>query len=171
MIHLHQAAIVLLEMLFSLFYLPIWRKRAQCPWLKSQVFRILKFLATHQCAGAQWLKITALNHLIKRIKVSFFNPHPRHFLLLFRKRQEEAERERLKERNIDMREKHWSVASLNLPQQGIEPTTWVCALIGNQTCHLSVYGSTLQPTEPHQPETKMSFYRMRPMIKIQLIYM
>ena len=70
----------------------------------SQVFHILKFLATHQCAEAQWLKIAALNHLIKRIKVSFFNPHPRHFLLLFRKRQEEAERERLRERNIDMRE-------------------------------------------------------------------
>ena len=34
---------------------------------------------------------------------------------------------------------------------GIEPVTWVCALMGNQTQDLSVYGTRLQPTEPLWP--------------------
>lgn len=37
---------------------------------------------------------------------------------------------------------------------GIEPTTWVCTLTGNQTRNLVVYGMMLQPTEPHQPGQK-----------------
>lgn len=32
-----------------------------------------------------------------------------------------------------------------------EPATWICALIGNQICHLLVYGMRLLPTKPHQP--------------------
>ena len=34
---------------------------------------------------------------------------------------------------------------------GREPIAWVCALTGNRTHDLLVYGMTLQPTEPHQP--------------------
>ena len=34
---------------------------------------------------------------------------------------------------------------------GIEPATWVCALSRNRTPNLLVCGTTLQPTEPHQP--------------------
>ena len=37
------------------------------------------------------------------------------------------------------------------PQPGTEPTTQACALTGNQTHYLSVYGMTLQQTEPHWP--------------------
>ena len=37
------------------------------------------------------------------------------------------------------------------PQLRIEPTTYACALTGNQTPDPWVYGTTLQPTEPHQP--------------------
>ena len=34
---------------------------------------------------------------------------------------------------------------------GIKPATQVCALTGNQTHNLLLYGSTLQPTEPYWP--------------------
>ena len=43
---------------------------------------------------------------------------------------------------------------LILTQLGIEPPTQVCALTGNQTCDLSVYRTTLYPTEPPQPVQK-----------------
>ena len=29
----------------------------------------------------------------------------------------------------------------------MEPTTWICALTGDRTCDILVYGITLQPTE------------------------
>lgn len=40
-----------------------------------------------------------------------------------------------REGNIEVRRKHWSVASFlpHVPQQGIQPTTWTYALAGNQT--------------------------------------
>ena len=47
--------------------------------------------------------------------VHFFNPHLRLCLLIL-EREERRERER--ERNIDVREKHQSVASRMLPDQG-----------------------------------------------------
>ena len=45
-----------------------------------------------------------------------------------------------RERNIDVREKHRSVASCVHPDQG--PVTWVCVLTGNQTGGFSVCGMT-----------------------------
>ena len=45
-----------------------------------------------------------------------------------------------------------------MPWLEIEPTTQVCALTGNQTCNLLVYGMTLQPAEPPgQGDTRLSF--------------
>ena len=68
--------------------------------------------------------------------------------MLFDSRERGREGER--ERNIDVKEEHQS-GLLYAPQQGTEPTTQACALTGNRTCNLSVYGKMLQPTEPHQP--------------------
>ena len=48
-----------------------------------------------------------------------------------RERERERERERMNESNIDVREKHWSVASPIHPDPGIEPTTQLCALTRN----------------------------------------
>ena len=39
----------------------------------------------------------------------------------------------------------------HIPRLGIEPATWVCALTGNRTGSISVNGTMLQPTVPHQP--------------------
>ena len=52
---------------------------------------------------------------------------------------------------------HWckggtSICCLSYaPRLGTKPTTKVCALTGNGTCDISVYGLTLQPTEAHWP--------------------
>ena len=57
-----------------------------------------------------------------------------------------GERKREREREIG--------CLLYLPQLGIEPASWVCALIGDQTFNLSVYETMLQPTELHSPGLK-----------------
>ena len=49
------------------------------------------------------------------------------------------ERERERERETLMWEKHRSVASCTLPYQGVEPTIQVCALTGNWPHRLLVY--------------------------------
>ena len=59
-----------------------------------------------------------------------FNPHSRTFLHCW---------ERERKRNIDVREKHQSIAFLCTTWPGIESTTWVCALTRNSTLDLSVY--------------------------------
>ena len=48
-----------------------------------------------------------------------------------RKKEGERKTERERERNMDMKEKHQLVAFLKyMPQLGIEPANWVCALTG-----------------------------------------
>ena len=75
------------------------------------------------------------------------NPHPSLCLLILN-RGRKAGRER--ERNIDVKEKHLLVASHKCPYQELNLQPRVCALTRNWTWNLSVYGSTLQPTESHQ---------------------
>ena len=67
------------------------------------------------------------------------------FFIAFRERgKRRRERETLMwERNIDCLLSHTHLE--------IEPTTLECALIRNQTLNFSVYGTALQPTDPHQP--------------------
>ena len=55
-----------------------------------------------------------------------FYPYPYPFISLL------LQREGRRERNIDVREKHWLIAFSYVPQLGIEPIIWVCALIGSQ---------------------------------------
>lgn len=50
-----------------------------------------------------------------------------------------------RERDVDVRETLIDCLPY-VPQQGIELTTYVCALTGNQTHHLLLYRMTLQPT-------------------------
>ena len=52
-------------------------------------------------------------------------------IFIFLERGDGREEER--ERNIDVGEKHRSVASSYLPQPGTEPATQACALTRNQT--------------------------------------
>lgn len=40
---------------------------------------------------------------------------------------------------------------------GIELTTWVCVLTGNQTHDVTVHGTTHQLTEPHWPGPAVLF--------------
>ena len=90
----------------------------------------------------------------------FLNPHPRICLLTLereegrgreretrrgRERGRGKERERERERNII-----WETSIVCIPyvpRRGIKHTTSVCALTGNQTRSLLVYGMTLQPAE------------------------
>ena len=60
-----------------------------------------------------------------------------------------------RERNIDVREKHCVVAFWYMPQVGMKPAIWVCALTGNWTHDRAVYRTTLQPSEPHWPGPKL----------------
>ena len=53
----------------------------------------------------------------------------------------------LRERNVDEREKHHSFPLVGAGW-GVEPTSQVCALTGDQTCNLLVCRTTFQPTEP-----------------------
>ena len=66
----------------------------------------------------------------------------------FFKRGEGKETE--KERNIDAREKHQLAASHTHRNWGNKPKIQACALTGNWTHDLLVYGTTLQLTKPHQ---------------------
>ena len=52
------------------------------------------------------------------------------------------EREKLTERETSID------CLLYMPPLGIEPATQVCVLSRNQTHHLFMYGTMLQPTEP-----------------------
>ena len=56
-----------------------------------------------------------------------------------------------RERNIYVREKHWSVASHTCPNWGLNLQPQACTLTRNWTVNLSVYRTMLQPTETHQP--------------------
>ena len=75
----------------------------------------------------------------------YLNPHLRICLLIF---FFEREGKGKRERNIDVKKKHWLVASLYVPQPGIEPSTRLCSLTGPWTCNLLVYRMTFEPTEP-----------------------
>ena len=65
------------------------------------------------------------------------------FIYLFLERGEGREKER--ERNVHVREKHYLVAYLACPQLGTWPATQACALNGNRTCDLLVHKSALNP--------------------------
>ena len=81
-------------------------------------------------------------------QLSFFYPDLRTCLLILERREG---RERERERNINVRGKHWSIASYMLPRLWAEPSTQACALSRNSTPNLSVFGLMPQPPEPHQP--------------------
>ena len=55
-----------------------------------------------------------------------------------------------------------------VPQPEIKPATQASALTGNQTPRLSVYRTTLQPTEPHWPGLSLLYIPLS--IKDQLNY-
>ena len=85
-----------------------------------------------------------------------FYPHPR-ICLLIPKRRERKERER--KRNIDQLPLVSATARdlIYGPQPGTEPATQPCVLTGNRTPDFSVYGTMLQPREPHQPGLECIF--------------
>ena len=73
----------------------------------------------------------------------FFQSSPKDILT-------EREREGGREKNINVREKHPSVAFCKCLDCKTEPATQIFALTGNQNCNISVYEMTLKPTELHQ---------------------
>ena len=66
----------------------------------------------------------------------FFNPHTRACLLILERGEG---REKVRERNINVREKHWLAALHTYPDQGWTATQ-ACALTWNRTWALSVCG-------------------------------
>ena len=71
-----------------------------------------------------------------------------------------------RERNINMKEKHRSAAFLYVPQPGIEPATWVCALTRNRTHNpqcTGMYSNQLSHTGQGQflKRFYLFFYRER----------
>ena len=99
-------------------------------------------------------------------KILVFNPHLSTFfsLLLEREGERETERERKRERETDREgerhqvERETLVAFLYVPRLGMESTTWLCALMENQTHNFLVYGMMLQPTEPSWPWVKKNSF-------------
>lgn len=73
--------------------------------------------------------------LFTKFRCVFLNPHPRINFSFILKRGKEEERER----DIDLREKHWIVAC------------YTCLLSRDQSCNFSVYGMVLQPPASHHP--------------------
>ena len=70
-------------------------------------------------------------------------------IYLFLERGKRKEKER--ERNIDVREKHQSVASCTCPDRpGTEPSTQACALTGNWTSDLLLCGTSNQLSHTNQ---------------------
>ena len=59
-------------------------------------------------------------------------------------------------RETSMQERNTYQLFYILPN-GTKPPTQACALTRDQTHDLSVYGTTLQPTEPHGPVLKFLF--------------
>ena len=85
-------------------------------------------------------------------KKNFFYPHLRTCVLIL-----ERGGGRKKERE---RETYQLVASC-IRSDGTEPAPQACALTRNRTCDLSVYGTMLQPTEPHQPGLSSNLFTIQ----------
>ena len=80
--------------------------------------------------------------------------------MIFRERGErgrEIGRERERERESNVGEKHQSVASHITPQPGNKPTIGVCTLTEDQTCNLLVYRMILQPLRQLVRAVPMNF--------------
>ena len=100
--------------------------------------------------------------------IYIFNPHLRTLFHCFYRgrlggsggrRERESERETDRQTDIEVSEKHQLVAISYVPWPGIELATWGCALIGNWTHDLSVYGTMLQQTELHWPGWRHFLYK------------
>ena len=81
-----------------------------------------------------------------------FGLSERHCLIVFRDRGRE------RERNINVTEKHHSVASCTcspIKDQSLQGATQVRVLTWNQVCGLSDNGTMLQPAKPHQPDPNL----------------
>ena len=82
------------------------------------------------------------------LMVSLFSgPQSRIFLLVFRERGRRGERERERYRS----------AAPHAPWVGIEPRSWVCALVGNWTSNVLLHRTMLQLTEPPRQGLIISF--------------
>ena len=116
--------------------------------------------ATCSCTGPHEPKSLTFTsmfccHHLKILLKKFFYPHPRTFFNTFRER-----RERWREKHQCEREAFFGCPlyvtrqGSYVPGLGTEPASYLCALTGNRTHNLLVYGTTLHPTEPHQPGLK-----------------
>ena len=83
-------------------------------------------------------RVDSTNGIINLFFVFCLSPHTRIFVFLVDFREKRGQE---RERAINVRERHWSVASHVLPNLGR-------ALTGDGTRDLLVYGTTFQPTVP-----------------------
>ena len=88
----------------------------------------------------------------------FFNPHPRTYLLIL---ESGGGRENVKDRNIDVREKHPLFDFCMCPAVD-EAATLARALTGNLTHNLSFYGTT--PNQLSHPGQVFFFFQWNNMM-------
>ena len=80
-----------------------------------------------------------------------------------RGRERGSEKEKVRETNIDLLGKYQCKRKTSIgcflyaPRMGIKPATWVCALIGNGTHNILVYGTVLQSSESPGQGNSMLF--------------
>ena len=70
----HRRAVVVLAVVIS-FYLTIWGKRDQCPWLNSHVLHVLKILVAHQLKISD-LEGTHQSHQYEHGDREILSPNP-----------------------------------------------------------------------------------------------
>ena len=127
---------------FHLFSLYSYLLMVVLPFHRLKPFSVLGTVWLSQREGSGDLEpclgSAGLPHLSKLFTLSFFFPK---ILFIFRERGREGEREG---------EKHWcvretSISCLSHAQPRTWPATQVCALTGNQTSDLLVWGTMLNP--------------------------
>ena len=115
-----------------------------CPLGSSGTARLLPTLKRpHNSAIHRMFYPFFLINILKLILFLVSSPEVTFLFIAFRERGRERERK-----------KHQLVVFLHIPWPQIEPSTWVCAMTGNPTCDLWVYGTMFQSTEPYQPGLK-----------------
>ena len=95
------------------------------------------------------------NVLDEAVQINFFILHLRTWLLILERGKG---KEKVRERNINMRERNTNWLLLYVPQPGTKTTTWACALTGNRTHDILIYGTMFQPIEPCQPGQKLLIF-------------
>ena len=118
-----------------------WEQEASSAWEPLTTAFLVPGILAHLCVQEEMPPTPGV------LPFFFFNPYPGISFPLLLEREED----------IDVRAKHQCETEtligclLYIPQVGVEPTTWVCALAGNWIHGHLVHRLMFQPTEPLWP--------------------